>query len=189
MRRFQAVYADPAWEYDDKCQAGERGIEYVHECMSDEEVLDLGSPLSRLVARDAVLFLWAVWPKLPLALDVMAAWGFTYKTVGFLWVKTAKKPSGNCVPRLHWGMGHWTRANTEPCLLGVRGKPQRRSASIHSVVHHPRGRDKSDKPDEVRDRIRALTPSPRLELFARGPTPTGWWGWGNEAEGPRLVTL
>ena len=181
--KFKCIYADPAWWYDDKAHAGRRGAEYVYPCMRDEDVMAL--PVSTITARDSVLFLWSTWPKLPIAIDVMACWGFQYKTIGFVWVKTAAKPAINGTPRLHWGMGHWSRANSEPCLMGVRGKPHARSHGVHSVVHAPRG-GHSRKPTEVRDRIRALTDAPRAELFLRGPTGPGWWGWGDEAQGQLL---
>lgn len=190
-RKFAVIYADPSWWYDDKCHAGQRGAEYVYPCMRDDDVM--GLPVRSIAADDAALFLWATWPKLPTALDVMACWGFTFKTIGFLWVKTAKPrrgivpTNGDGLPRLHWGMGHWSRSNTEPCLLGVRGRPRAVSHGVHSVVFAPRA-EHSAKPPEVRDRIRSLTAAPRIELFLRGPTPPGWWGWGNEAQG-RLVTL
>lgn len=223
VRPFACIYADPPWEYDDKCCAGERGIEWVHECMTDEEILDLGSCVEPLAAEDSVLFLWCVWPKLELALDVMRAWGFRYKTIGFNWIKVARNQKGVEVcehcghridePRLHWGMGHFSRANSEVCLLGTRGRPKARSHGVHSVAYADdetdpwdeaiaglrargddvvetlKGPDKSAKPPVVRERIRKLTFPRRLELFHRGATPTGWWAWGNEAEGPRLVTL
>ncbi len=207
-RRFGVILADPAWTYRDKCQAGERGIEWVHGCMSDQEILDLREPVQRVADSDCVLMLWAVWPKLPLALEVIAAWGFSYKTIGLNWVKVTSSSTTDD-PRAQWGMGNWTRSGSEPCLLAVRGNPKRRSASVHSTIWAPdpaleeliarggwdhvleaqRGYDKSAKPHESRRRIRALTHGPRLEMFSRGPAPTGWWGWGLEAEGPRLVTL
>lgn len=206
-RRFGVIVADPPWIYRDKCIAGERGIEFVHGCMDDASILELRGPVDRVAARDCVLLLWAVWPRLPFALDVIEAWGFEYKTIGFNWVKTNARHTEDD-PHAAWGMGHWSRAGSEPCLLAVRGEPKRRSASVHStvwadddalerliarggwdhVVEAQRGYDKSAKPPEVRKRIRQLTSGPRLELFARDAAP-GFWAWGNEAAGPRVVTL
>lgn len=104
----------------------------------------------------------------------MKAWGFEYKTIGFNWVKTNKKSEG-----LFWGMGNWTRSNSELCLLGVKSKPRRQSASVHSVVLSPMGVH-SKKPDIIRDKIVELCGDvPRIELFARNATP-GWDVWGNE---------
>jgi site-specific DNA-methyltransferase (adenine-specific) len=140
--------------------------------------------LKRLVlpaASDAVLFLWACFPLLAEALELIAAWGFTYKSVGFVWIKLNPRGVG-----LTTGLGHWSRSNAEVCLLGVRGRPRPVSHRVHSVVIAPRGRH-SEKPDEVRRRIEELTgPGPKLELFARKRVP-GWDAFGNEV--PGSITL
>ena len=76
-------------------------------------------------------------------------------------------------------MGHWTRANAEVCFLGVKGKPQRESASVHSVIDE-RIQEHSKKPDIVRNKIVELCGDlPRIELFARQKH-EGWDSWGNE---------
>lgn len=113
-------------------------------------------------------------PKLDECLAVVKAWGFEYKTVAFTWVKRNKKARS-----WFWGMGRWTRANAELCLLATKGKPKRLSASVSSIIDTPiEGHSK--KPDEVRKRIIQLVGDlPRLELFARQKTP-GWDVWGNE---------
>jgi N6-adenosine-specific RNA methylase IME4 len=78
-----------------------------------------------------------------------------------------------------WGMGRWTRANAEVCLLGTKGKPKRLSAGVHSVIETPIQRH-SQKPDEARIRIvKLMGDIPRIELFAR-ETAKGWDSWGNE---------
>lgn len=103
------------------------------------------------------------------------AWGYTYKTVAFTWVKQNKKTDG-----IFTGMGYYTRANAEYCLLGTRGKVlPRKSRSVSSVViSHLQ--EHSRKPDEVRERIVELFGDvPRIELFARQQV-EGWDCWGNE---------
>ena len=101
-------------------------------------------------------------------------WGFEYKTVAFVWVKQNRKSNG-----LFWGMGYWTRANAELCILATRGKPKRISPRVHQIIiSHVEQHSK--KPDEARDRIIALMGDlPRIELFARQAT-KGWDVWGNE---------
>lgn len=101
-------------------------------------------------------------------------WGFTYKTCAFTWVKQNRKSDG-----LFWGLGFWTRANAELCLLATRGRPKRVNKGVHSVVlSHVR--EHSRKPDEVRDRIVELMGDiPRIELFARQQV-DGWDCWGDE---------
>jgi N6-adenosine-specific RNA methylase IME4 len=121
------------------------------------------------------LFLWATDPSLPQALEVMAAWGFVYKTVAFTWAKTTKDGTGFPI-----GCGYWTRANPEQCLLATRGRPQRLSRAVPQLVLAPR-REHSRKPDQVYERIEALVPGPYLELFAREQRP-GWDSRGYEVE-------
>ena len=122
--------------------------------------------------------MWATFPMLREALEVIEAWGFIYKTVAFNWVKQNKTGAG-----LFWGLGNWTRSNSEICLLAVKGKPKRMSASVHSVILSP-VQQHSRKPAETRDRIVELMGDlPRIELFAREAAP-GWDAWGNEPPTP-----
>jgi N6-adenosine-specific RNA methylase IME4 len=142
--------------------------------MSIDDIKNL--PIYNLADDDCILFMWVTFPLLQEGLDTIKAWGFTYKTIGFNWVKKNKKANS-----WFWGMGNWTRSNSEICLIGVKGKPERISASVHSVVDTPIEQH-SKKPDEVRDRIVQLCGDvPRVELFARQLIP-GWDIWGNEVE-------
>jgi len=170
---YQIVYADPPWSYKDKAAAGKRGAGFKYPTQGIEWIKSL--PVAAIVAEDAALFLWVTMPQLPVCFDVIEAWGFQYKTCAFTWVKRNK-----IAPSWFWGMGNWTRANAELCLLATRGKPKRLSASVHSVIDAPIGRH-SAKPPETRDRIvRLLGDLPRIELFARDADP-GWDAWGNQA--------
>lgn len=173
-KKYQIIYADPPWSYRDKCCAGKRGAGFKYETMSLNNIMDLD--VSSIADDDCALFLWATMPQINNALDIIHCWGFKYKTVAFAWIKRNKK-----TPSLFWGMGNWTRANAELCLLGTRGKPKRVSAAVHSVVESPIGKH-SEKPAEVRDRIvQLLGDIPRVELFARQRV-EGWDAWGNEVE-------
>lgn len=101
----------------------------------------------------------------------MEAWGFVYKTVAFVWIKKNKKADS-----LFWGMGYWTRANAELCMLATAGQPKRRSASVHQVILSPI-EEHSKKPDVVRERIvELLGDLPRVELFARQKQKAGTHG-------------
>ena len=131
-------------------------------------------PVSDLADTDCALFLWATFPQLPEALRLIRAWGFSYKTVAFVWLKTNRKAR-----TWFYGLGFWTRSNAEICLLATKGHPKRQAANIHQLIVSPVERH-SKKPDEARDRIEALMGDlPRIELFARQETP-GWEEWGNE---------
>lgn len=177
-RKYSIIYADPPWQYNDKLDASRR-LKY-----STEDLSYLSSlPVRDIADKNCVLFMWATMPLLDTAFDVIEDWGFTYKTCGFTWIKTI--PKGR---QLDVGMGHWTRANAELCLLAVKGKPKRVSAGVHQVVISPR-RNHSQKPDEVRDRIvRLCGDLPRIELFARERA-DGWDAWGDQTPAERKRTL
>ena len=144
--------------------------------MSIEKLCAL--PVADLAAPDSALFLWATFPQLPEALRLIEAWGFTYKSIAFQWVKQNRSGNG-----FFFGLGRWTRGNSEPCLIAVKGKPKRISASVGQLVFSPL-RKHSQKPPEVRDKIVELMGDlPRIELFAREAAP-GWDAWGDEAPAP-----
>ncbi len=166
MRKYNIILADPPWSYRDKAHVGKRGAEYKYSCMTMEEIKSL--PVSHISADNAALFLWCTGPQLPVGLEVLSAWGFKFKNVAFTWVKRNKKS-----PSWFWGMGHYTRSNAEFCLLGIKGRMKRISASVHSVIDTPiEGHSK--KPSVVRDKIVELFGDvSRIELFARQNT-TGW---------------
>lgn len=142
--------------------------------MGIEELCAL--PVSEITEKDCVLFLWATFPQLKEALQLIKAWGFTYKTVAFVWLKTNKKA-------LTWfyGLGFWTRGNAEICLLATKGHPKRQAKNIHQLIISPIEAH-SKKPDIAREKITALMGDlPKIELFARKESP-GWDIWGNEVK-------
>ena len=140
--------------------------------MSIDELCAL--PVETLAEKDCLLFLWATFPQLPEALRLIKAWGFTFKTVAFVWLKLNRKS-----PTWFYGLGYWTRGNAEICLLAKRGHPKRYSKSVHQFIISPVA-EHSKKPDITREKIIALAGDlPRAELFARQKTP-GWDVWGNE---------
>ena len=146
----------------------------VYPTMSIDELCAL--PVADLAAPDSALFLWATFPQLPEALRLIREWGFTYKSVAFVWLKKNRKADS-----WFYGLGFWTRANAEVCLLATRGHPKRQAANIHQFIISPIEAH-SKKPDEARDKIVALMGDlPRVELFAR-QTPPGWDVWGNEVQ-------
>ena len=169
------IYADPPWRYQN--WKGQGVAERHYPTMTLEDIKAL--PVTGLAGKDCVLFLWATCPMLPEALDVIRAWGFTFKTVAFTWIKLAPKADS-----IYWGLGYWTRSNAEICLLATRGQPRRQAKNVHQVIiSHVE--EHSKKPDEARRRIVALMGNvPRVELFARYPAP-GWDVWGNEV--PRSI--
>jgi N6-adenosine-specific RNA methylase IME4 len=133
-------------------------------------------PIHKITDNDCILFMWMIWNRLPDALYVMDKWGFKYIGSAFTWVKRSKGGE-----KWHFGMGNYTRQNSETCIFGIKGKPRRISASVRSVMDCP-VMEHSKKPNEVRARIVQLMGDlPRIELFARQKT-EGWDVWGNEVE-------
>lgn len=169
-KKYQIIYADPPWSYQDKGCNGNCAAHY--KTMSLKDICSL--PVADISAGDCVLFMWATYPMLPEALKVIEAWGFKYKSIAFQWVKLNKK---NGKP--FYGLGRWTRGNTEPCLLATKGSPKRTDNSVFQLIQTPIERH-SKKPNIVRDRIVQLMGDlPRIELFARQET-DGWDAWGKE---------
>lgn len=166
-----------------KLKQDKGGVEFKYPTMSIKDIKNL--PIHNISNDDCILFLWVTFPLLQEGLDTIKAWGFTYKTIGFNWIKKNKKN----IETNFWGMGNWTRSNSEICLLAIKGKPKRMSASIHSVIEtfetetieSPIGKH-SKKPDIIRHRIVELCGElPRIELFAREKV-EGWDSYGNEIE-------
>jgi len=182
---FRTIVADPPWQFKTWSKKGtEKSAEQHYDTMTLDDIKAL--PVWDVAAEDCLLLLWAVNPMLPQALDVMEAWGFTYKTVGFCWAKASKNSDPAWAPKWHMGLGYWTRANVEICLLGVRGKPKRCSKSVRQLLVDP-VREHSRKPDEFYRRVMRLAAGPYLEMFSRQER-EGWTTWGNERQRfPRMV--
>ena len=181
---YAAILADCPWPYDNQfCYGGQRAAAENYDVMSLEQLKAL--PVAQIAAADAALFLWATYPFIQEALDLIPHWGFLYKSYAFDWVKLrGDKPQ--------FGLGQWFRGSSEVCLLAVRGKPERRDAGVRQLIEtmdEGEGRTlrseagrHSAKPAEVRARIeRLLGDVPRIELFARERA-SGWDAWGNEVE-------
>jgi N6-adenosine-specific RNA methylase IME4 len=172
-RKYGIIYADPPRSYNDSGCSGAAAAQY--KTMKNADICDL--PIKRIAAADCVLFMWATYPKLPEALELITAWGFTYKSIGFQWIKQNRSGIG-----YFFGLGRWTRGNTEPCLIAVKGKPRRASASVGQLIEYPLGRH-SAKPPITRDKITELMgdqAGAKIELFARSSA-AGWDVWGDQA--------
>ncbi len=169
------ILADPPWEYRTYSPKGRgRSAERYYPTMQLAEIKAL--PVADIADKDCALFLWVTIPQLEQAFAVIKAWGFTYKTVAFTWVKQNRKSDS-----LFWGMGYWTRSNVELCLLATKGRPRRASAGVHQVITS-HIQEHSRKPEETHKRIiKLMGDVPRVELFARRKA-DGFDVWGNEVE-------
>jgi N6-adenosine-specific RNA methylase IME4 len=175
-KKYNIIYADPPWSYHvwdgDK---NNRTAKSNYHTLKKIEIQNL--PIQNICNENCVLFLWVTPPCLIEGLELIEKWGFNYKTIGFTWVKKNKIKD-----TWFWGMGYYTRANAELCLIGIKGKSlNRESKGVHQIID-----DKimahSQKPDSVRNRIVELFGNiPRIELFARIKK-EGWDVWGNETD-------
>ena len=174
MKKYQIIYADPPWSYNDKMSGHSFSLDHEYKTQSKNWIAEL--PVKDIAEKDCVLFMWAVSPLLPDALEVMKAWGFKYKTLAFCWIKKTK--NGKQVHNL----GRWTMGGVELCLLGVKGHPQRKVKNIKQTFEALRTKH-SQKPFEVRRFIEDLMGNDRtkIELFARQKT-EGWDVWGDEVK-------
>lgn len=190
-KKYQVVYADPPWKfhlspdkaYTSKQKFDENGKQYYpaldienhYPSMTESEISAL--PIKDLIDKDAACFMWTTDTHMPQALEIMKAWGFTYKTVAFVWEKQTSK--GNPVSLL----SPWIHKTYEICLLGTKGAMMKykKDNTIRQMVKVQRGKH-SAKPQEVADRIVRMFPDcARIELFARDAKP-GWDVWGNEIQ-------
>jgi len=171
MKKYQIIYADPPWKYSFSGTRSVRNDDY--KTMQTQDICDLN--VRGISDENTILFMWMIWNRLPDALKVIDAWGFKYVGSAFTWVKRTKHG------KWHYGMGGWTRQNSESCLFAIKGNPKRVDAGVFSVVDDV-VMEHSKKPDCVKDRIvRLVGDVPRIELFARQKT-EGWDVWGNEVE-------
>lgn len=185
-KKYDIIYADPPWRYQDKSCEGACAKHY--QTMGVDEICAL--PIANLAAKDCALFMWATYPQMHEALKVIAAWGFKYKTIAFQWVKLNRNVQVNnftiatVQDILHkvcfFGLGRWTRGNTECCLLATKGKPHRENNAVSQLIFAPLTKH-SSKPPEARDRIKTLMGggTQAIELFAREQV-EGWDCWGDE---------
>ena len=172
-KKYQIIYADPPWTYEKTGGTkSSRGMaKQFYQTMTIEDICRL--PIGSIAQENCALFLWATWPKLPEALRVIDCWGFSYFGLGFEWIKKTRTGKD------FFGMGYWTRANSEPCLLAFRGKMVPLCHNIRQITETTI-QEHSRKPAIVRDKIVELMGElPRIELFARQKV-EGWDAWGDE---------
>jgi len=188
---FDLIMADPPWRFANYSAAGEDKNPSAHYACQDTDWI-ASLPVSVLASQNCLLWLWATNPMLQDALDVMAAWGFTFKTAG-TWVKRTKHG------RDAFGTGYIFRSSNEPILIGTRGAPRTTRSQRSSIISYDDGFHEeedwpagsitiegrvgahSEKPVEAYAAAEKLMPDAfRLELFSR-TNRAGWHVWGDEA--------
>lgn len=170
---YNVILADPPWKYAHS-RSRSRSIESKYPPMKLADIKAL--PVEDWASENAVLYLWATAPKLPQALEVMAAWGFEYVTGG-IWDKRRTPKDG--------GAGYWWRGVHEHILIGRRGEfsPPAESLRVPSILSIPRSSRHSEKPRALHSLIDVWFPdSTKLELFARDEYNVAWDVWGYDVE-------
>ena len=177
-KKYRIIYADPPWDYKGYEKPKTKRWGFVSSQYNTMSINDLKKlPVSEIADDNCMLFMWATMPFLETAFTIMKAWGFTYKSIAFQWIKLNRKSL-----TYFYGLGRWTRGNTEPCLLATKGKPKRKSASVFQIVEVPPVRH-SAKSVEVRNKIvKLMGDLPRIELFAR-ERKEGWDAIGYDIDG------
>jgi N6-adenosine-specific RNA methylase IME4 len=168
---FGVILADPPWRFFNYSAKGEvKNSVAQYDCMDLPAIKAL--PVANLAKSDSALIMWATAPMLPQALEVMQAWGFTFKSAG-AWAKESK--SGD---KIAFGTGYVFRSAAEFYLVGTIGKPAIQSRSVRNLIWSPI-REHSHKPDQIYVDIEVLFDGPYLDLFSRQNRP-GWTAWGSE---------
>ena len=173
-KRYQVIYADPAWQFGNKKTGGSMtsGASNQYSVMSIDDLKNL--PVEKIADENCVLVMWWIGAMPQEAIDLVNAWGFTIKNMnGFVWRKLTVKG----LP--FFGMGFWTRAGSESAVIAVKGKAKPDNRGVRAVIEARAGRH-SEKPNVFRKEIVKLCGDiPRIELFSRMEV-EGWDCWGNE---------
>lgn len=182
-KKYNIIYADPAWAFSNQKTGGsmKSGAKTKYKAVSQIDQIK-GMPVSDIAADDCVLVMWWVGAMPQEAIDVVKSWGFVLKNMnGFVWNKLTQtnKP--------FFGMGFYTRAGSESCLIAVKGRPERANKGVRAVFNaeaqvqfEARAMAHSEKPHQVRDLIVDLFgDKPRIELYSRHDV-AGWDRYGNE---------
>ncbi len=181
MKKYELIYADPPWSFSSSQRKRDApwntAVRY-YDCMPVKAIMAI--PVETITAKNAILGIWAPWTHTHEMLQVMDAWGFKFKTAGFVYVKLNKDGT------VFKGLGLYTRGGAEVCWLGVKGKGLTRiDKGVGQVVFAPRGKH-SEKPSEIRTRfVRLYGDVEKVEMFARKEV-TGWDCWGKEVQGVDL---
>lgn len=179
--KFATILMDPPWGF--RTFSGEDAVPTMGEApyptMTLDELKEL--PLGEVAADDCLLIMWVISSHIPQAIELAEHWGFTYRSLGPIWVKAVSPDQLEMfddAPISELGMGYWFRQQAEIALVFGKGSPTRLSAGVRQVFWAPR-REHSRKPEGVHARIERLVAGPYLEMFARQERP-GWASWGNE---------
>jgi N6-adenosine-specific RNA methylase IME4 len=204
---FDVICIDPPYVFKDSLRQSDtkRSAQDQYDTMTMQDIKNL--KINDLAAKDAVIALWVPSSMLQDGLELLKAWGFTYKQT-WIWVKTKKDPletlskkiinaiddkkttteikqiisDFNLNDSLGFGLGHLGRNTHEVVLLGTRGKVYKKlkNKSQRTVLFYKNVRH-SQKPEELQDRLEKMFPDCKLlEVFGRRSRPN-WTVLGNQS--------
>lgn len=184
QKKYQIILADPPWKYRQGKSMGtnfEGAADAHYPCMDYKDICKL--PIKEISDNKCILFMWATFPMLREALEVIKEWGFEYKTNAFTWLKTYP----NQTLKMVFGVGYYTKSNAEVCLLATKGDAHKlvKNNSVSQMIITPKTKH-SEKPREARSKIIQLVGDlPRIELFARASkkVENGWVNVGDSVDG------
>ena len=165
--KYQVIYADPPWQYNDTCESGaiqSRGANKVYPTMTIDQLCDL--PISKLSLDNSVLFIWVTSPLLEDVFKIINAWGFKYKS-SFIWDK------------IKHNLGHYNSVRHELLLIATKGSCVPDNIKLYDSVQSIEKTEHSVKPKAFYEIIETLYNGSKIELFARNKR-DGWTSWGNE---------
>jgi len=181
------IYMDPAWKYKMYSEKGEgKSPQQHYKCMELWEMKAMRDDILFATLEDCVCVMWTTFAFLDQALELLAHYGFKYKTGG-PWIKRTKNLKNA------FGTGYMLRSSAEIFLIGTIGRPRIKNQStrnllitgdaafedIGSIIVDAQTREHSRKPDQMITLIENLFDGPYLEMNAR-KTRAGWSCWGDE---------
>ena len=185
-KKYKIILCDPPWDFDrgvyQDNDRKDRIIDDKYPTMDKKDIIKL--PIINISDKDAALFLWVTDSHLKEGTELIEYWGFTYRTIAFIWKKITKNGK-TCA-----NVGAWTMKNCEVCLLGIKGNmlQYKKKNNVFQLIEAVRTKH-SKKPEQARRKIVELFGDlPRIELFARPPKDLlfedesykGWDLWGDE---------
>jgi len=174
--KFDVLYVDPPWQYNNKKMGGSHksGASQKYTTMSLQQLIDLKQYIDPVVKNNSCLFLWGTTPMLPEAFQLMKAWGYKYKTL-FTWDKGGYKT------------GYWFRGQTEHCLFGIKGRVAAFRSGEKNIFFE-KSESHSKKPIAMWGIIKkVLWNKEVLELFATQQSKPLWTRIGKEVTGNDII--
>jgi N6-adenosine-specific RNA methylase IME4 len=160
---YRTIVIDPPWPVQKiEREVRPNQVEFDYPVMSIDEIKAINLPADPAGCH---VYLWTTQKYLPVAFEVLEAWGVNYQCL-LTWVKNV-----GFTP-FSW------MYSTEHCLFGRVGNLQllqlgRRLDFAAAVREHSR------KPDVFYQLIEAVSPEPRIDYFSREKRP-GFDSWGND---------